>query len=309
MNEKVVNYDGYDYDYSTYWKDREYENIAEHKVLDKLFEDKEGDWFIDIGGSYGRLADTYANKYKNCIILDYSFKTLKKNANLIQKQYPNTFLIAANAYKMPFRNNSFDGGLMVRVLHHIERQAEYFTELARILKEDSTYIQEFANKVHIKARLRAILRQDRTLLSKDPYQQPSGNLEGAQGTGVSFLNYHPEYIEELMEEKDFEIENKQGCSYLRIPLLKKILGTKILVLLESVLQKLLPQADISPSIFLETELDKEDEEEEIKYYTIEDILVCPKCKSSLKFGESIAICDNCHKEYLKDGKVWDFRIQ
>jgi len=39
-------------------------------------------------------------------------------------KYPGIHLIAANAYKMPFKNNTFDGGLMVRVLHHIENPKE-----------------------------------------------------------------------------------------------------------------------------------------------------------------------------------------
>jgi ubiquinone/menaquinone biosynthesis C-methylase UbiE len=308
MSKEVVNYDGFDYDYTTYWKDREYENIAEHKALDPMFKEKEGNWFIDIGGSYGRLADIYADKYSNCVVLDYSFKTLKKNFPLISKRFPNITMIAANAYKMPFKDSMFDGGIMVRVLHHIDRQQEYFKELSRILNDDSVYIQEFANKIHIKARIKALIKGDKEILDKNPYQQPTINMEGSRDGNVSFLNYHPQFIEDILEDNNFEIENKQGCSYLRIPILKKILGTKVLILMETVLQKLFAKTNISPSIFFETELDKEDEVEN-NYSHIEEILACPKCKSDLKFGENIAICNNCHKEYLKDGNIWDFRIK
>jgi ubiquinone/menaquinone biosynthesis C-methylase UbiE len=305
MKQEIVNYDGYDYDYSTYWENREYENSAEHMVLNKLLENSHGDWFIDIGGSYGRLADTYADKYKNCIILDYSLKTLQKNYDLITKKYPNCILIAANAYKMPFKKEVFDGGLMVRVLHHIENQKDYFEEVARVLKEDGIYIQEFANKIHIKARIKAFLNRDKSIKDTKPYQQPCINLEGAAGEGVSFLNYHPEYIKDLMVESGFEIEEKQGCSYLRIPLLKKILGVKVLLIIEKLFQNLFKNSNIPPSIFFKTELDTGKEGD--KYKRLDEILVCPECNSSLDIHNNAATCTKCNKKYIKENSVWDFR--
>jgi ubiquinone/menaquinone biosynthesis C-methylase UbiE len=307
MKQKVVNYDGYDYDYSTYWTHRKYEDISEHLVINKLLADNKGSWFIDIGGSYGRLADTYANKYENCIILDYSLKTLQKNYDLITKKYPNCILIAGDAYSMPFKENTFDGGLMVRVLHHIERQKDYFDEAARVLKKDAIYIQEFANKIHIKARIKAFLTGDKSIRNKSPYQQPAIHLEGAAGDGVSFLNYHPEYIKELLKDSGFDIEEKQGCSYFRIPLLKKVFGTKVLISLEKIFQDLFPKSNFSPSIFLKTELDIGEEGEE--YQQLEDILICPICKSGLEIDENKAVCRKCKKKYIREQNVWDLRTE
>ncbi len=71
-----------------YWKKR-YMRIWQKKTfLNKVFSKKKGDWFIDIGGSYGRLTDTYYKQYSHPIILDYSLKTLQKNYSIIKKQYP-----------------------------------------------------------------------------------------------------------------------------------------------------------------------------------------------------------------------------
>ncbi len=306
MKQKVVNYDGYDYDYSTYWKNREYENQAEHLVLDKFLNNEKGNWFIDIGGSYGRLADTYADKFKNCVILDYSLKTLQKNREIITKKYPNCILIAANAYKMPFRKDVFDGGLMVRVLHHIERQKKYFEEVARVLKEDGIYIQEFANKIHIKARVKAFLKGDKGINKLEPYQQPTIHLEGAKGDGVSFLNYHPKYIHDLLEGCEFEVEEKQGCSYFRVPILKRILGTRILLWLEKIFQNIFSNSNLPPSIFYKTELDSGGKEEE--YENLKDILLCPSCRKKLLMDDNEAVCKNCKKKYIKKDGVWDFRV-
>jgi ubiquinone/menaquinone biosynthesis C-methylase UbiE len=307
MPQKVVNYDGYDYDYSTYWKDRQYENNAEHLVINKFLKNEKGDWFIDIGGSYGRLADTYVKRYKNCVILDYSLKTLQKNKELITKQFPNTFLIAANAYKTPFKKDVFNGGLMVRVLHHIERQKDYFEELVRIMQEDGIYIQEFANKRHIKARIRAFLKGDKSIRNEEPYQQPTINLEGAKGDGVSFLNYHSNHIKRLLEESGFEVEDKQGCSYLRVPLIKRLLGTKIVTFLEKILQKLFKNTDIPPSIFFKTRVIISTTNP--TYTQLNEILVCPDCKADLNIESNRAICTKCNKEFIKKEGVWDFRTE
>jgi ubiquinone/menaquinone biosynthesis C-methylase UbiE len=306
MPQKIVNYDGYDYDYSTYWEGREYENNAEHIVLRKLLDGEHGNWFIDIGGSYGRLTDTYADRYKHCVILDYSFKTLVKNQDMILERFPNTILISANAYKMPFREDVFDGGLMVRVLHHIEKQKEYFDEVSRIFKEDGIYIQEFANKIHMKARIRALLSGDKEFTNQKPYQQPCINLEGAKGDGVYFLNYHPKHIKELLKESGFDIEEKIGCSYFRIPLLKRILGSKILTFFEKISQRILGKTDIPPSIFIKAELDEGEEGQE--YKELKDVLVCPSCKGDFEIAEEGAKCRNCGKEYIKEKGVWDFRV-
>jgi ubiquinone/menaquinone biosynthesis C-methylase UbiE len=307
MKQEVVNYDGYDYDYSTYWKDRQYENMAEQNVLKKFLDNERGEWFIDIGGSYGRLANCYAGKYQNCVIIDYSLKTLQKNYNLIIDKYPNVILISANAYKLPFKNSSFDAGLMVRVLHHIKKQKEYFQEVSRILKNDSIYIQEFANKRHIKARIRAFLKNDKDIDTLKPYQQPTINLEGAKGDGVSFLNYHTQYVRNLLEEKDFKIERKQGCSYFRIPFLKKIFGNKVLLFFEKIFQNIFGKTDLSPSIFLKAKLSKK--EKYPPYLRLDDLLVCPDCKNELVIENDIATCKKCGKKYLKKNGVWDFRTE
>jgi len=137
---KVTDYDLFGYDYTNYWKDRRYENESEKMLLSKIFRNKNGNWFLDIGGSYGRLTSTYYSKYTNPVILDYSLQTLTKNKDILKTKYPNIQLIAANAYKLPFKDNSFDGALMVRVLHHIEKPSTYFKELFRtITKIPFTY--------------------------------------------------------------------------------------------------------------------------------------------------------------------------
>ena len=73
---------------------------------------------------------------------------------------------------MPFKDNSFDGGLMVRVLHHIEKPKTYIKEVSRILNNNSTYVQEYANKVHIKAAIKSVFKLNFDIFQKN-HNQPA----------------------------------------------------------------------------------------------------------------------------------------
>jgi len=306
---EISNYDKFDYDYSTYWKDREYENIAEHTVLKKIFKEiPSGNWFLDIGGSYGRLADTYSKRFRHPIILDYSLETLTKNRRILKEQYPNIILIAANAYRLPFQDSVFDSTLMVRVLHHLDQPEIYFKEIGRVLKSNGTYIQEFANKMHIKARFRALLKRDFKFFNKKPYQQPAvGNFEGTENQSSIFLNYHPKYIKKLFRNSNLKIYKRYGCSYLRIPLLKKNFEVMFLVKIEVFLQKIFSWSNISPSMFFVGKSTKRMiPEKGLK--SLSDILVCPRCKNFLSFSENTTRCTQCGRVYTKSNEIWDFRI-
>jgi len=307
---EVSNYDFFDYDYSQYWKVRQYEDSSEKHLLEKIFNRKKGTWFIDIGGSYGRLTPTYYNSYSNPVILDYSLRTLQKNYAVIKERFPNIEMIAANAYHMPFRDNTYDGGLMVRVLHHISEPGEYYKELKRVMHNGSSYVQEFANKVNLKASLRAVLHLNFKFFSKDPYQQPtSKNFEGTEvGEEAIFFNYHPSYVRKTLKSTGFNIVNKFGCSYLRIPILKKLLGDSLLLKLEYFLQKLLKTTNIPPSVVFETNLKKKTSKQSCTDKNLRKILVCPKCLGELIFKDDTAHCKDCDKTYVKEEHIWDFRI-
>jgi len=306
----ISDYDKLDYDYSTYWEKREYENSAEKHILNKIFNSKHGNWFLDIGGSYGRLTSTYYNSYNKPVILDYSLKTLQKNREFIKSKYPNVELIAANAYKMPFKNNSFDGGLTVRVLHHIEKPKMYIKEVSRILNDDSTYVQEYANKVHIKAVIRSLLKLNFDIFSEEPYQQPKrGSNEGATEDEKNiFLNYHPSYIKKLLESQNFTIVKKYGCSFLRSPFIKKLVNENIMMFFEIIMQDMFSWSNISPSIFLECKFSKP-KVKNIEYKDLTHILQCPTCKKDLYIDQEKAVCKYCSQEFFKKEDIWDFRVK
>lgn len=304
----ISDYDKFDYDYQQYWKDRSYEHKSELIALRKLFNKTFGEVFLDIGGSYGRLVEIYYEKFETPIILDFSLKTLQKNRDILLKKYPRLNLIAANVYNMPFKENVFDGAMMVRVLHHIENPEKYFKQLSDTMKNRSTYVQEYANKNHIKAKLKALLRGNFRFFSQETYQQPTqGNFEGSNGHETVFLNFHPKYIERLLENSGFKIKKALGVSYLRIPFIKRLIPQTPLLLMEMLSQAMLSWTNISPSIFVKTRLDKP-EGQLHRYKNLLDTLACPKCKGELEISENTAVCNFCPTTYKMKKGVWDFRI-
>lgn len=308
----IAEYDTLDYDYSTYWEKRGYENLAEKYLLNRMFREKRGDWFLDVGGSYGRLTSTYYDQYNHCVILDYSLKTLARNKEIILGKYPNVELIASNAYKMPFKQSTFDGALMVRVLHHIEKPDTYLKELHRTMNSNSLYIQEFANKKHIKAVIRSLLKLDFEIFKKDPYLQPkkTGSEGSREEYNHIFYNYHPAHIKQLLKTQNFKIKNIRGCSFLRSPFVKKILGDETMIFFEKIMQNTLSWTDISPSIFVETRAIKDQDKEKVQLTKLQELLACPLCKESLHFNKSnTAQCPKCSEEYYKKDDIWDFRVK
>lgn len=306
---KIADYDTYDYDYSTYWSKREYENKAELLLLDKMFADSSGEWFLDIGGSFGRISSVYSTRFSKPIIIDYSLKTLQRNYKDLKKRYPNIELVAANAYHLPFKNHSFDGAIMVRVLHHIEKPKQCIKEIYRVLNNEGIYIQEFANKLHIKAVVRAILTLNFSVFDNKPYQQPNKkNYEGAvKDSKVIFLNYPLKYIKELLTDIGFRIATVSGCSFLRLNALKRIFSINFLLFWEKIFQKTLSWTNISPSIFIKA-IKTEDTINNKAGSKLTDLLVCPKCQGNLLFKSTLATCSNCKSTYNKKENIWDFRI-
>lgn len=306
---KISNYDEFEYDYSTYWKNRNYEHFAEVIALKKLFLEDNGNFFIDIGGSFGRHLPMYYNKFKNPIIVDYSLNTLLNNKFRILENYPNTKLIAANVYFLPFRESSIDGSAMIRVLHHIEDFDKFYKQLSYVLKDNATHIQEFANKIHIKARIKHLLKRDFKFFDLTPYQQPTAlNFEGSNGTETVFLNYHPEFIIKEVSKFGFTLEDKLGVSYFRINFIKRLVPLKLLIWLEGITQKIFGRTSLAPSIFFKLKI-KKSKENNNTYNKLEDILVCPKCKSELIFKKDICTCSECKNKYEKVADIWDFRVQ
>lgn len=240
---EIADYDESKYDYTSFWKDRAYEDQSEKRILQKLLPES-GEAILDIGGGYGRLAPLYVGRYKRAVILDYSQSSLDK-AHLLaeQKDWKNLQTRRGNAYQLPFANQEFDTVLMVRVLHHLEKPEVTLGEINRVLKPGGVLILEMANKIHLKARLKQWLQGNFKFTRQESPQKIDA------GGGI-ILNYHPDYVRKLLEDTSFSIEKKRAASNLRIPFLKKFLPLRLHLLFDSIFQLPFSTFNFAPSLLL-----------------------------------------------------------
>lgn len=232
------------YDYPSYWQGREYENQADQVALKKLLK-KIGkkQSLIDIGGGYGRLADTYAPFFKKCYLVDPSEKLLKIAKKQRGKQKKFVFKKAKIA-KIPFPNRSFDAVLLIRVCHHLVSLEKGVKEAYRLLKPGGFLILEFANKIHLKSTLKALIgKRLGYLTSHLPF-----NLSPRKK--MPFLNYHPTHVKSLLLINHFSIKKTLSVSNFRDPFFKKFVPLKILLSLEKITQPLAGAVSLGPSIFI-----------------------------------------------------------
>lgn len=231
-----ADYNGYDYE--EYWRDhnRTYEDAADRMAIRKLLP-KKMKKFVDIGGGYGRLADEYLSRAKDVTIFDYSKTEL---AQAKEKYGDKIATKSGDIYKLPFKDNEFDGMMMVRVTHHLEDLEAAMNELYRILAPGGTFVIELANKKTLPKMFRYWFRKSEiNPFDKEPSLQKDTEM----------INYHPKYFEEMFERVGFECEEVLSVSNFRSTVLKKVLGNKALIKMENGAQKILANVRFAPSIY------------------------------------------------------------
>jgi len=238
-------YDDPSFNYKNYWRERKYENKTDQLALKrflKLVPKKNN--LIDIGAGFGRLTPVYRSQFKKCVLLDPSTKML--NEAKVRFKEKNIEFVKAYVEKLPFKDKIFDVAIFIRIIHHLKKPPVAIKEAARVLKPGGYFILEFANKLHLKAKIRAILRLNFKFFS-DLTPTKVGHTKPKT---VPFLNYHPESIKMMLTKNGFEIIKILSVSNFRNSLCKKILPLKILLFLEKISQEIYSPFHAGPSIFI-----------------------------------------------------------
>lgn len=249
----IADYDKQDFDYRRFWEPRQYEDQSERLALRKLLP-QNGRALVDLGGGYGRLVHLYSSSFARCVLLDYSEKNLNRARIMAETgQFRNLEIKRGDIYDLPFVKGEFDTALMIRVIHHLVKPEKAFQEVARILRKDGLFILEFPNKIHLKSRIRALLKRKWPWFKDTRTVEIPSTLDDPEQKGIIF-NFHPTYIFQLLEETGFRVERKISVSNFRSPLLKKLIPLRILLLGESFLQRLSSLStyhlNFGPSLFL-----------------------------------------------------------
>lgn len=300
MDHNISDYDKFGYDYEKYWKDesvnREYENIVEGIAIKKLLP-KEKTWICDLGGGFGRLYPNYGDVFASSIVADYSLENLKKARESIKDQ--SAYMIALNAYHLPFRKSVLDCILSVRLMHHLENAPDAMKEISRVIVPEGSLVLEYANKRHFFEILKVLIGKSKMKpFSIEPTKR-----------GELFYNFHPKYIRGLLKENDLMLKKEVSVSNLRHQIFKKTLGVGLMVIIDRIFGPLFSAMKFGPSIFtLSTKKYQEGFKPKIDT-NIKDILACPKCQSDdLEFTEKKVHCPTCGKSYPIIDGIYDFRV-
>jgi ubiquinone/menaquinone biosynthesis C-methylase UbiE len=236
------------YDYPSYWLGRDYEHNSEVIALKSyLAKIPKINKIVDIGAGYGRLTPYYFFRANKIVLADPSAKLLKNARKQYSAQKVKFIQVKAENILRRVRARTVDLAIIVRVIHHINDLDKLLLVTNKLLKKNGYLILEFPNKKHLKAIFIELLHGNVIF----PFDTSSKNLStGNKKSNLPFYNYHPDYIQFVLEKNGFEIVEKRSVSNIRSTFLKKVLPLEFLLYLEENIQHLFSYINFGPSIFI-----------------------------------------------------------
>lgn len=301
------------YDYREFWQDnkRQYEDYSERTAIRKLFADFKNKGVIaDIGCGFGRLFNEY-NDFNQVIMLDYSVSNLKNTMQSVKDFYSKNasagkpsgiYFIAADAENIPLMNEKLDMAISVRLMHHLSSTSGFINEVSRILKKDSVFILEFANKKNFKNILKFILRKT----ASSPFSPEPLYI------GETIRNYHPKEILKEVHESGLQIKRLISVSNFRLAFLKNRIRAGLLNKAENTAQNIFSFLRLGPSIFIKaTKPEKDKAVADTDAPDFSDLIMCPSCRdgeSGFSFTENEITCNKCSRRFKVTDGIYDLRI-
>lgn len=234
----VCDYEGSEYQ-STFWGrgEREYEDRSEARALRALLP-AGGRLLLEIGAGAGRNTPRYTG-FQRIVLLDYS-RTQLAQAQARLGRSAHYLYVAADGYHLPFVPGLFDAATMIRVIHHMADAPAALRQVRTVLQPDAVFVLEFASKLHLKAIARWWLRrQNWSPFDPNPIEFAALNFD-----------FHPRAVLDWLRASDLHPRAIRAVSYFRLPLLKRLLPTGLLVALDALLQPTGQFVQLSPSLFV-----------------------------------------------------------
>lgn len=95
-----------------------------------LAESCKGERILDIGGGTGRTGNALLQRGHEITVLDRNEAIMRFG----QQSYPSLIFIRADAYSLPFRNDSFDEVILEEIIEHFKDQHKVIEEILRVLR-------------------------------------------------------------------------------------------------------------------------------------------------------------------------------
>lgn len=285
-----------DYEDSSYRTDfwegqgREYEDRAERLALRRLLPPT-GRRLIDIGAGFGRLSEFYAG-YEQVVLLDYSRSLLRQAQQRLGRDGRFVY-VAASFYALPFADDTFDAAMMVRVMHHVENVPGLLGEVARVLAGQGAFAVEFANKRHLKAIARYLLRRQAwSPFDPAPYEFVEMNFD-----------FHPTWMRQRLAEATFHVKRTRTTSHFRLPLLKRLVPARALAAADGLCQPTGAWWQLTPSVFHQCVLDKPPNKAPAGL-----LFRCPACGSTqLHSSPAVLECTECTRRWVIEDGIFNFK--
>jgi SAM-dependent methyltransferase len=294
-NPPVCDYEGSDYQ-ASFWDQggREYEDLAEAIALKRLLPPS-GRLLLELGAGAGRNTPRYAG-YQRIVLLDYS-RTQLQQARARLGDAPRYVYVTADVYRLPFVAGLFDGGTMIRTLHHMADAPKALAQVRRALGPGGVFILEYANKHNLKS----ILRYGLGRQSWSPF-----NLEPVEFAALNF-DFHPKAVRRWLTGLGFRLERTLTVSHFRVGLLKRHIPAKWLAALDGFFQPTGALFQLTPSVFVRASVVVRDgspphPESELLWFQ------CPECGHHplQDKGEHLA-CVNCGRQWAFRDGIYDFK--
>jgi len=280
-------------DYREFWEGQDKAFLHEQEValLKEIIPTAPG-WFIDVGCAHGRLVPLYDRPDRQLVLLDYSLNHLE----LAAKSHPGTnhHFIAADGYRLPFKESVFDALITIRVFHHMEAPEVFMREMARVLRPGQRAVVEYSNTLNPFR----ILRRGPKALKKEHVAYP----------GEMLFGIHPALFREISDRVGFDLHRIRGTGLydqlVRISKWFRAPGQ----LLEPSVAKVLGRLSLAPATFVEMERRGMPAPGMPHGAPLFDLLACPACHARLEDGATIR-CTGCDAIYERRGPVLDLRVK
>ncbi len=280
-------------DFEGLWKDREKVTEVECGILKSMLRGKKGGRALEAGAGKGRLTSNLNGSFSEYFALDAvpAFLEEMKCGNGKGK----VVRVNADLYRTPFRNNSFDTVIMVRVLNFLKHPDKALKEFHRLLRPGGTAILSYYHKGSF------VLVVDKfKAMGNGNDRQPkiaSRELRPVLCSPFEEYFYSRSHVSNLASEAGLTVESVRSCGledyspFSRLP-------ASLFIRASGMPNPL----GMIPHSFVSL---KKAAGDELPVDSVEEVMACPDCHSEIEF-ESIcsgpmSACRNCgHRfEYRK----------
>ena len=234
----VCDYEGSEYQ-ATFWDtgEREYEDRSEARALRALLPPG-GRLLLEIGAGAGRNTPRYTG-FERIVLLDYS-RTQLAQAQARLGRSAHYLYVAAGVSHCPSPPGLSAAATIIRAIPHMPDAPAALRQVRTVLQPGAVFVLEFASKLHLKAIARWWLRrQNWSPFDPDPIEFAALNFD-----------FHPRTMLDWLRASDLHPRAIRALSYFRLPLLKRLLPTGLLVALDALLQPTGQFVQLSPSLFV-----------------------------------------------------------